>query len=235
MQGFFDIFPFMMKEKIHIRLHSILRKTGLSSVSKPVLICIFILLFVLLIASLVHFWPSQNSSDSQDFQVETNTSNNASQTDAAGSKILVDVEGCVKNPGLYELNSDSRIGHAIKAAGGFSKNASKASLNLAEKLDDGVQVYVPSKKENKSGAQNSTSSSSSASSSSGSANKTEKININTASMEELQKLNGIGEALSQRIIDYREKNGKFASIEDIKNVSGIGDSRFDSLKDLICV
>ena len=218
----------MIKDSLHIRINSFLRRAGLSNVPKPVLVCIVIFLTAVIVVAAIHFWPSKNvETESQDFQIESSDATSVEST----SKILVDIEGCVKNPGLYELDVDARVGHAIEIAGGFTKYAARDSVNLAEKLTDGMQLYVLSKKEQKS--QN-VSGSASSSSSSNSSNQ-EKINLNTASAQDLQNLSGIGETLSQRIVDYREKNGNFSSIEDLKKVSGIGDTRFESLKDYICV
>ncbi len=225
----------MIKDSLHIRINSFLRRAGLSNVSKPVLVCIAIFLTAVIVVAAIHFWPSKNvETESQDFQIESSDATSVEST----SKILVDIEGCVKNPGLYELDVDARVGHAIEIAGGFTKYAARDSVNLAEKLTDGMQLYVLSKKEQKSqnvsGSASSSSSGISSSSSSNSSNQ-EKINLNTASAQDLQNLSGIGETLSQRIVDYREKNGNFSSIEDLKKVSGIGDTRFESLKDYICV
>jgi competence protein ComEA len=224
----------MIKDSLHIRINSFLRRAGLSNVSKPVLVCIAIFLIAAIVAALIHFWPSQSAeTENQDFQIE---SSNATSVESA-SKILVDIEGCVKNPGLYEFDVDARVGHAIEIAGGFTKYAARDSINLAEKLTDGMQLYVLSKKEQKSqnASGSASSSSSGASSSSSNSSNQEKINLNTATAQDLQNLSGIGETLSQRIVDYREKNGNFSNIEDLKKVSGIGDTRFESLKDYICV
>ena len=223
----------MNKDNLHIRIKSLLRRAGLSHVPKPVLVCLAILFLIVIVYSVVHFWPSQSEENSQDFQIETQSTESESS-----SKILVDIEGCVKQPGLYELDPNARAGHAVEAAGGFTRNADRKSVNLAEKLSDGMQLYIPSKSEKKStNSSSATAQSSGAGSTSSSSvsNTQDKINLNTASAQDLQKLSGIGETLSQRIIDYRDKNGNFSTIEDLKKVSGIGDTRFESIKDSICV
>ena len=147
------------------------------------------------------------------------------------ASIVVDVEGAVNAPGLYTLPADARMGDAIQAAGGLAANAQPGAANLAQKLADGEQVTIPTIEQAQDGEQTNTSSSKTGSST----KKEAKININTASAEELQELSGVGPALSERIVDYRESKGRFSSIEDIQNVSGIGETRFENLKDKICV
>ena len=123
---------------------------------------------------------------------------------------------------------------AVDAAGGFAEGASEEALNLARPLNDGEQVLVPSVEDaarTVAGAGGAADSASVAAGSSADA----RVNINTASVAELQTLNGIGEATARKIVSDREANGPFAAIEDIKRVSGIGDKKFESLKDSICV
>lgn len=138
--------------------------------------------------------------------------------------LYIHVCGCVKNPGLYLLKEGARIGEAIQAAGGLKANADDAAVNLAARLEDGMQVYVPSKqKETAQAGETSV------------GFREEKININQAKVEELTSLSGIGESRAQAIIDYREENGLFSSVEDIKNVSGIGEGIFERIKNKITV
>ncbi|MGC9171508.1 helix-hairpin-helix domain-containing protein [Caldisericum sp.] len=139
-------------------------------------------------------------------------------------KIKVYVTGEVKHPDVYELEENSIIKDAITLAGGVTENADLIAINLAKKLTDGEEVIVPAKENSTS---NSTVSASNA--------KTGKININSATKEELMTLPGIGEVKANAIIDYRTKNGPFKSIHDIVNVSGIGEKTFEKIKDLITV
>lgn len=141
--------------------------------------------------------------------------------------ITVYVSGEVNSPGLVELPSDSRIADAIKACGDFTPLADKAKINLAQKLTDGMQIQVDSKTpiNNSSESINNTNSNSSNSN---------LININTATKEDLDTLPGIGPATAQKIIDYRQEHGNFSSIEDIKNVKGIGEAKFSKMQDKIC-
>lgn len=164
---------------------------------------------------------------------ETGTSEGVS-----GSDLVVYVTGEVLNPGVYTLVSGSRINDAIESAGGVTSKGVLDGLNLAELLSDGMQITVLSKSEAKSMAQQSGAEGSSPSNQNASAaisGGTGKVNINTASAAELQTLKGIGPALSERIVEYREANGRFSKVQDLKNVSGIGDKTYESLVSSICV
>lgn len=151
------------------------------------------------------------------------------------SPIAVHVIGAVPRPGLYEFIEGARVQDAIDVAGGLLSSADVSSINLAALLEDGQQLNIPYQD----GAEPLQSSSSDElvlpTEESSTAEDTELININTATVEELDSLPGIGPTTAQRIIDYRNENGPFDTIEDIQNVSGIGPSTFDDIKDLITV
>ena len=147
------------------------------------------------------------------------------------AKIMVHVTGQVKDQGVVLLDEGSRIVDAIEAAGGETDDADLAKLNLAYVLNDGEKIYVPSKSEQNQEIEYVTTASGGDSMSSNSSI----ININTAGQTELMELPGIGESIANKIIAYREENGKFKTIEDIKNVPGIGDSKFANIKDMIKV
>jgi competence protein ComEA len=136
--------------------------------------------------------------------------------------ILVDVAGWVRHPGVYEFHEGDRVIDAIEAAGGARSGAALESLNLAAPLADGTQVLVPRK------APGGTASSSTS-------DGTGKVNINTASAAELEALPGIGEVIAQRIIDYRTENGPFTSVDQLLDVSGIGDATLAEIRDLVTV
>ena len=143
----------------------------------------------------------------------------------------VDVKGEVNNPGVIELESGSIVDDAIKKAGGVTENADLKNTNLSKKIEDEMVIYIYSKDEVKESNQtiNYNEKTNSVINSNSSL-----ININTASVEELKTLNGIGESKAQRIIEYRN-NTPFKSIEDIKNVDGIGDKAFEKIKDKITI
>lgn len=177
--------------------------------------------------------------------------------------VFVDVKGAVNNPGVYELESTKRVIDAIDKAGGLNDKADTINLNLSMKLKDEMIIIVYTKTEisvyakNNNGSKNATcaslecncnddfnnacisnsETSSKTLKSSTSENTTKKstgkISINTATKQELTTLTGIGDAKAEKIIKYREENGAFKQIEDIKNVSGIGDSIYEKIKDNI--
>ena len=121
--------------------------------------------------------------------------------------ITVDVKGAVKQPGVYELRSNSRVHDAIHKAGGMTTDANSQSVNLAQKLSDEAA----------------------------SAEKTGKVHLNRATETELQTVSGIGQKRAQDIIAYREANGPFRSVDDLKNVSGIGEKTLEKLRDAFTV
>ena len=148
------------------------------------------------------------------------------------NQIIVHVTGQVKNSGVVSLEEGARVVDAIYSAGGETVDADLNKLNLAYILNDGDKIYVPKKEDSQteyitSGAGENVSSYTTQSSDS------KIININTATVDELSTLSGIGKAIAERIVAYRMQNGKFENIEDIKNVTGIGDSKFNNIKDEI--
>lgn len=141
------------------------------------------------------------------------------------ASIYVYITGEVIKPGVYELKAGDRVSDIIKMAGGFTEKADDNAINMAEKLRDEMHITVPAKDENmQEGAKRSSISSG-------------KININTATAEELDSfLPGIGSTLSKSIVEYREKNGRFKSVDEVTRVNGIGSGkRFEKIKDMITV
>jgi competence protein ComEA len=164
--------------------------------------------------------------------------------------IFVDVCGAVRSPAVYELHGGSRVYEAIEAAGGLTDDADVTYMNRATALTDGDRVYVPTAEEVASGeplpgsaglvgAASAASSGgqgvADGSAGAGGPSGSSLVNLNTADSAALQTLNGVGPATAQKILDYRDQHGPFAKIEDLKNVSGIGDKTFEKLKDGLCV
>lgn len=148
-------------------------------------------------------------------------------------KNIVHVTGAVREQGIVEVEEGARISDVIDAAGGTTNEADLTKINLAYTVEDGQKIYVPNIKDEvsvesvtKEAGENVVEENSV---------ETSKVNINTASQTELETLSGIGPSTALKIINYREQNGKFEKIEDIKVVPGIGDAKFESLKDSICV
>lgn len=145
--------------------------------------------------------------------------------------IYVDVGGEVNNPGLYALPEGSRVNDAVIIAGGVTNEADLTEVNLAYILSDAMKVTIPKKiKEVK---KTKTVVSTSVNITSENNTNTGKININTATKEQLTTLSGIGDSTAEKIIKYREENGNFNSVEDIKKVSGIGESKYNKISDKI--
>ena len=151
-------------------------------------------------------------------------------------KIIIHITGEVINEGVIKINEGDRISDAIDAAGGLTEDADVDRINLAYQLEDGQKIYIPNKKDKdleeyvKDGVdeiilQENT----------GNSKSSNVVNINKADIEELQTLNGIGESLAESNIAYRNENGKFKNAEDIKNVTGIGESKYERIKDSIKV
>lgn len=144
--------------------------------------------------------------------------------------LIVDVRGAVNKPGVYTLTVGSRVQDALASAGDVLSNADTRSLNLARKLNDGEQIHVPLVGEATPVPPTAASKSSAPRAPTP---PLDKININTATLEQLDALPGIGPSIAQRIIDYRTQNGDFKKIDDLKNVRGIGDALFDQIKNLV--
>lgn len=156
--------------------------------------------------------------------------------------ILIHVAGAVKNPSVVEIQEDMRLFEAVEKAGGFLPEADSNYLNLAEKLIDGEKIYIPSKEETAKLEGETISSNAKTASGNGRDNLLKGqngqqglININSADATQLETLTGIGPSMAERILNYRNEMGKFKTIDDLKNISGIGEKTFEKFKDNICV
>lgn len=147
--------------------------------------------------------------------------------------IVVDVAGAVGAPSLVTLQADSRVGDAIEAAGGFAADADAARVNRAAKLQDGQQVYVPRMGEV--GGGSGAVAPDVGASAQGAATADGPVNINRASESDLDALPGVGPSTARAIVEDRDANGPFSTIEDLMRVSGIGEKKFEKLKSSICV
>ena len=147
----------------------------------------------------------------------------------APDRLVVHVSGAVASPGVQTLPADARVDDAVKAAGGASPSAQTDQLNLARPLRDGEQIHVPDASEVAAAERSRTAG--------GGARPggADLINLNHATAEELEELPGIGPVLSERVIAFREANGGFRTIEELQQVSGIGEKIFAGLKDLVTV
>ena len=217
---------------------------------------IAIILIILVIIAYYYLYLKNSTEEISNQDLEVNNTQESNQTNETEKEteetIVVHISGAVNIEGIVELEAGSRIANAIEKVGGVKENADMTDINLAYPLEDGMKIHIPTKEETEANKNNEnmidesyvTSSSGGVSSkedtnsTQGSSKLTtsnEKVNINTATQEELDTLPGIGPSIASKIIDYREQNGKFNSIEEIKEVSGIGDAKYEKIKDSITI
>ncbi|MBD5087793.1 MAG: ComEA family DNA-binding protein [Clostridiales bacterium] len=170
------------------------------------------------------FIASDAAQESQNSTIE-NTPEKAEAGKEKKKSIFVHICGAVKKAGVYELKEGSRICDAIKVAGGFKKTANQTFLNQAQVLSDGEQVVVPVKENTEKNVQNMEEMPAS--------QNTQKVSINHATCEELMTLPGIGESKANSIIKFREENGGFQTLEDLKKIQGIKDGVYSKIADYI--
>ena len=200
---------------------------------KKIIITIFILLIIISIS--IYFFTKDddlNNIYKENYYIEDR--NELKDNSLDNEQIVIHIEGEVVNTGIISIPFGSRISDAINAAGGATSLADISKINLAYVLQDSQKVYIPSiYDENDVQYITNSAGNSVLINSNGSIENI--VNINTASKSELEKLPGIGSSTASKIIDYRNKNGKFKSIQDIMNVGGIGESKFNNIKDYICI
>lgn len=164
---------------------------------------------------------------------------NAEEKEYKGDTIIVHITGEVKEPGIIELPSEARIADAIEAVGGVTEGADLDEVNLAFVLSDGQKVYIPNKNEKEVSGEK-------VYITAGSGNniivqdkveegKKQKVNINEAKQEDFEQLPGIGPSIAQRIVEYRDQNGKFTSIDELQEVKGIGEAKFENIKEYVTI
>ena len=194
-----------------------------------IIICILV---IILVGWKIYDSPKFETEEESQI-LDSNTQENKKE-DEEEEIVIVHVTGEVKKPGVVRVRVGSRVEDIIKAAGGLTENADISNINLAYVVEDGTKIKIPCTDDEKNEEyitqsigediimqeENKNSSNS-------------VVNINTANETELEELPGIGTSIAERIVEYRNKNGKFKNIEDIKNVTGIGNSKFEKIKDLI--
>jgi competence protein ComEA len=162
---------------------------------------------------------------------DTTTSSFASTTTVTEAPLIfIQVAGAVRRPGVYQVPADSRAFQAVLQAGGFAEDADQQAVPLASRLSDGCRLYVPRQGETLSGP---VLSGAPAAGGSGSTVSSGPVSINSAGVEELDSLPGIGPALAQRIVSYRDTQGPFTSIDQLADVPGIGPSKLEQLRPLV--
>ena len=182
----------------------------------------------------------QNLEIKEEIKTNDQIENNSNEQQLEKNEnIIVHVSGAVNKEGIVELKNNSRIIDAIDKAGGLKDEADITNINLAYIIEDGMKIHIPSKEEKEStiivesNIDSGTVEQSNEIKSNN--NKKLKININTATKTDLETLPGIGESTALKIIEYRKEKGKFKLIEDIKQVNGIGENKFNKIKELITV
>ena len=191
------------------------------------IIFILILAFLIVAGSFYSFWQKNT--------VIENTSSGeaiakgASNIEEKPNEMIVYISGAVYKPGVFELPSTARVFDAVVMAGGLTPDADVAKINMAQKLKDGMHIHVETRSSTQGqGGADITSNVSKIKSGS-------KININTADKSQLDTLPGVGPALAERIVEYRQTNGGFHDIEELKKVSGFGPSKFEKVKDKVTI
>ena len=221
-----NFFQYNIKEVIIKKFNNILNKMYLK---RKINILILLIIIVIIVVSVVITNRRSCDVEFDNFLVENQISIDDNKDD--NNKIKVHIDGCVNKPGIIEIDEGSRIADAIDLVGGLTSDASTKNINLAYELQDGEKIYIPSKEESHNNEETIqvVSMGNTQSSSNG------KININTASIDELQTISGIGKSTAQKIIDYRNENGKFKKIEELKEITGIGDRKYDIIKEQVTV
>jgi len=199
---------------------------------KWILIGIASLIMVIIFLAVRLF--SSNNMIVEETQNIMTSSTTLERTDVSSDRtddMFVDIKGAVKNPGIYQVTGNMRVLNVVELAGGFLFEADDKQVNLSERVVDQMVIYIPKEgekledlsviKANEKSEQESS--------------KSDLINLNTATIDELKTLNGIGEKKAESIIRYREEKGLFKTIDDLKNVDGIGEKTFENLKSSLTI
>lgn len=226
--------------EIHIRINDFNKKNKILLI---VIVAIVAIISYYFIFDRKEEWlnnQKQNLEIKEEIKTNDQIENNSNEQQLEKNEnIIVHVSGAVNKEGIVELKNNSRIIDAIDKAGGLKDEADITNINLAYIIEDGMKIHIPSKEEKEStiivesNIDSGTVEQSNEIKSNN--NKKLKININTATKTDLETLPGIGESTALKIIEYRKEKGKFKLIEDIKQVNGIGENKFNKIKELITV
>ena len=203
-----------------------------------------VILVVLSIVIVIFYYPKEEEKEVKITQKEL-----PKKEEKEDKYLFVDIKGAVNNPGVYKLKEDSRVIDVINESGGLKENADTSIINLSKKIIDEMVIIIYTKEDIQKYKENISTKKieeeikkeivsidkNNKAEISTNEEISSKVNINTATKEELQTLSGIGESKAEAIIKYREEKGPFEKIEDIKNVSGIGESAFEKIKENITV
>lgn len=202
---------------------------------KSIILKVIIILIILIIIIYKFFISQKESDEFNSLESIVNISSENTTEAKIVRKIKIYITGQVNSPGVLELDENSRIEDAINLACGLTPDANLQNVNLAYILEDGQKIYIPSIYDNDITEYISTENGFNIIENTKESSSNSKININKAGLDELKNLPGVGDSLAGRILSYRNENGNFKSIYDLKNVSGIGDKKFESLKEYVTI
>jgi len=194
---------------------------------RKALVKILSVILILLVAAVLKIHDAERADVTVEEVDTAEETEQAEESESSQDIIFVDIGGAVASPGVYQVAKDTRLYEVIEMAGGLKENADADSVNRASFVEDGQKIIIPVK-----GSEQGAASAAVQSTSSGEIPSTGLININTASRDELKTLTGVGDAIADRIIEYRSSNA-FKSKEDIMSVKGIGESTYEKIKDRI--
>ncbi len=189
------------------------------------------MVLIVVTLGLGYFWMSQqsrpvkNELKTEEVEVKKSEAKSDKVDDKKDKLLVVDIQGAVKNPGVYRVKKDVIVQEVIRLAGGINPNAELKQINQAQRVQDQMQIYVPTIGE--------TARPNVSSSAQGSSKKV--VNINTATVDDFKNVTGIGPKKAEKIIEYRQKNGDFKDLHALTGVSGIGEKSLDKLKDQLTV
>lgn len=201
--------------------------------NKKMMIIIAVAIFAVALIIII-FCNAKENSESQDleqFDLEAVTETQEEKSEV--KKIIIHITGCVRNTGIVEVDDGSRIIDVIEKAGGLTEEADISKVNLAYIVEDAQKIYIPSILDEKEIEYVSTENGDNVIIEDKTKEKTGKVNINKAKQTELEQIPGIGPSTALKIINYRNEKGEFNSIEEIKEISGIGDKKFNEIKEHI--
>lgn len=215
-------------ESEHVR--ELLERAGLGALPPRTLKAVVVVAAAVIAVGLWRFWPAAPAPE-MPCESQTTVVDSGAENTQQAQEIVIHVAGAVFTPGVYRLPVGSRVGDALTAAGGGLSIAALDSLNLARILSDGEQVYVLTSEQVAAGIPGPGTAGGTAVT--GGSSGGDKVNINQATASELESLPGVGPSTAQKIIDDRETNGPFAAPEDLMRVPGIGEKKFESLRDYV--
>lgn len=202
---------------------------------KPIIIGALVLIIMLIVIIIYIGMQTKKYTNYEQLEILSEENNVQVEEPTIITTIKVHIAGSVVTEGIVELEEGARIADAIQSAGGTTADANMQKINLAYKLQDGQKIYIPNLNEDETEILENGGIVENAESTTSITNNNGKININTATQTELELITGIGPSTATKIIEYREENGNFKTIEDIKNVPGIGDAKYESMENEITV